>query len=147
MIDGVTDECTIEPIVQARVARGAVDCSPEYPDEYPVPIYIAAEQPIDERPVIECIGAAVESGRDAVYLSQLVSGTDSLFRSAKLVSANGSARLLSYDSSSSGQGIGGNTVVLLECAPFGVDPTLRCSDERSRELVCTHDERVRATFR
>ena len=146
VIDGVTDECTLGPIVQAQLLRGAVDCSPEYADEFPVPVYIAVEQPSNDDVVIDCIRDAVRSQRDSVYLSQLIVGTDSIGGTAKLVSANGRARLLTYDSSPSGQGMGGNTVVLFECAPFGVAPDLGCEDERGQEWVCSHDVYLRTRY-
>jgi len=145
-IEGLTDECTLGPIVQEQILRGAVDCSPEYADEFPVPLFIAVEQPNNDDVVIDCIRDAVRSRRDAVYLSQLVVGTDSIGGSAKLVSANGRARRLTYDSSPTGQGIGGNTVVLYECAPFTIAPDLRCEDERRRELLCSHDKYLQTRY-
>jgi hypothetical protein len=147
VIEGVTDECTLDPIVRARMVRGAIDCSPESASAGPIPYYIVAEQPPGDDAVIECIRDALGSRRDAVYLSQLIIGIDSMFRSAKLVSANGRASLLSYDSSPTGQGTGGNTVFLFNCAPFAVDPTLGCEGEGEGQLVCSQDPRVRATFR
>ena len=147
VIEGVTEECILDPIVEARIVRGAIDCSPEYSDELPVTVYLAAEQPNDDGGVVQCMRDALASRRDSVYLSQLIAGTDSITRTAKLISANGRANLLTYDSSPSGQGAGGNTVILFDCAPFGVAPDLGCEGERGRRLVCSHDDRVRTTFR
>jgi hypothetical protein len=84
--------------------------------------------------------AALASRNDAVYLSELIAGADSLWRTAKLVSADGEAWLLTYDSSPSGQGIGSNTVVLYDCAPFELAPHLSGQEQRLLQVVCTHDE-------
>lgn len=146
-IEGLTDECILEPIVRARLARGAVNCSSEFAfGEEAVPIFVAVER-ADDDAAVQCIRAALASGNDAVFLSELVAATDSLAQSAKFVSANGKARYLTYDSSPSGQGIGDNTVLVRDCEPFDVAPTLGCSSDEDAELVCTHDDKVRASFR
>lgn len=137
-LDGLTGECILPPIVEASLARGTVDCSPEFdPDEGPVPLLVAIERMYDDA-VVQCIRDALTSGKAAVYLSELVAGTDSLIQSAKFVSANGNTTRLTYDSSPTGQGTGGNTVILSECAPFSVAPNLGCQDESSQRTVCSH---------
>ncbi len=146
-LDGVTAECILDPIVEELRLSGAVDCSPEPdPDGLPLPYYIAAEQ-TDDTQVLDCIRDALASRKDAIYLSELISGIDSLLRTAKFVNADGETRFLWYDSSPTGQGSGSNTMVLYECAPFSEDPSLGCEDERLVRLVCTQDERLRASFR
>jgi hypothetical protein len=92
--------------------------------------------------------AALASRNDAVYLSELIAGADSLWRTAKLVSTDGEAWLLTYDSSPSGQGIGSNTVVLYDCAPFELAPHLSGGTAARNSGCCLHARRaVRARLR
>jgi hypothetical protein len=145
-LPGVTDECILDTIVDARIRGGDVDCAPKYDGSIPMEI-LFGEQPVDETPAIACIRDALAKRRASVYLGQIQFGTDSQFRWAKLVSATGIATALGYDSSPEGQGTGSNTIFRFECAPFTKAPDLGCDSRDEGELVCSQSARTRAEYR
>lgn len=143
---GVTDECILDTIVDARIQFGDVDCSPRYDGSVPM-VVLLGEQPVDGTPAIACIRDALARRRSAVYLSQIQLGFDSQLRWAKLVSATGKATALSYDSSPEGHGSGSNTIFQFECEPFTEAPGLDCIGEEEGELLCSQSRRIRAEYR
>jgi hypothetical protein len=143
---GVTDECILDTIVEARIQHGDVDCSPQYGGSIPMEVLLG-EQPVDGTTAIACMRAALQKRRGSVYLSQVQFGIDSRLRWAKLVSTTGAATALSYDSSPEGQGTGSNTIFRFECAPFTNSPDLECDGQDEGELVCSQSARIRAEYR
>jgi len=143
---GVTDECILDTIVDARIDSGAVDCSPRYDEGVPMEVFFG-QQPVDETAGIACMRDALAQRRASVYLGQLQHGIDSLVRWAKLVSPTGKATALSYDSSPEGQGSGSNTIFRFDCARFTKAPDLGCDGEDEGEFVCSQSERIRAEYR
>lgn len=148
-LDGVTEECILDTIVKASVEGGSIDCSPPSVAttdiEGALPYYLIETGP-DESSVVPCMSAALHRRRASVYVSQLYLGIDSYFRTAKLVSSNGKATFLSFDSSPEGQGSGSNTIFRFGCASFRESPNLGCDDQSAEDLVCSQSRRTRLMY-
>lgn len=134
-LPGLTEDCTLGPVVQALVDHGVVDCSPERDESAPIQSVFDLQEPLDQRPIVQCMRAAHRSGRAAIYLAPLLYGIDSMLQWAKLVDDDGYALSISYDSAPGGDGQGA-ILYSEKCASFDKAPNLGCDDVHGLLYAC-----------
>jgi hypothetical protein len=122
------DDCTLEVIVPELVDPAAVNCSEG-----------SAGPTGDPR---ACLLEAVQSGRDAYWLSERMSGIDSLYQYATAVRSDGTTYRFSYDSHPGGGGTGADTVSVSECLPLAGQQSLACAEPRNQTDICVYGRRV-----